>query len=319
MSQLFGRSWSVEISPPGAKVAARYGTLGPRPSDVHMTFDVERTLGSDANKGKVVLTNLTPDNRNNIVQGTNVTLRAGYGGQPGIIFQGFVRKVESSGEGPDVTTTLECGDGAPYITYGHVHLSYSTTVTLDRVLVEVARQLNVELGGQAYAVGGVVVQNVPRKTYPRLVKSGKTKTVLDGLLHPLGLVWSIQCGTLLIQNKRGRINLQAIVLSPQTGMVDTPTRTDAGVRVRALLNPRLVPGCAVQVRSANRATSGNFRAVKCTYRGDSDVGDWTVDIEGGALYGPLAPVATTQKKDSFLGAVFDAPEEPEDEGEGAEA
>ena len=315
MTPLFGRSWALDITPPGVEKGARYGTLGNRPSDVHLTFDIERTLGSDANKGKFTLTNLTPDNRNNIVQGSNVILTAGYVGNVGIVFQGFVRKVESAQSGADVVTSLECGDGEPYITYGHLNLSYSEPTTLAQVLLDVSRTLRVELGGQVYKSLGNVVQNLPPVTYPRLVLHGKTKRALDGLLHPLGLVWSIQCGTLLVQNDKGRINLRAIVLSPTTGLVDMPTRTDAGVRARALLNPSLVPGCAVQVVSKNQAVCGNFRVVKASYKGDSDAGDWTVDLEGGALLGPLAPVATTQKTDSFVGAVYEDQQEPDEVAE----
>ena len=312
MTLLFNRAWSLDIVPPGRTEGVRYTNTGDFANNLRLQFDIERTLASTANKGKFQLTNLTADNRSNLAQGSVVILRAGYVGATGIVFQGYVKKVESTQAGQDVVTTIECGDGEPFITYGHVHLSYAKTVSLAQVLQDVAKTLKVTLGGQVYEVAGHVIQGIPNVTFPRLSKSGKTKKVLDDLLLPRGLHWSIQCGNLLIQNAKGVVNLFAEVLSIDTGMLDSPSRSTTGVKVKSLLNPRLVPGAAIRVVSANAACNGDFRAIKCTYKGDSEGGEWSVDIEGQPLLAPLAPVPTTQKKDQFQQSVYEDSEEPED-------
>lgn len=294
---LYQRVWSLTLVPNG-QPAAVYGSEGTRPSDVRVVFDVTRTLsGTKANKAKFAIGNLTSDNRNNILPGTMVILRAGYVASSGIVFRGYVSKVVSRQDGPDVVTELECEDGGPQLLYGTVQLSYSAPVMLSRVLQDVARGLSVELGGIAFALEGQIVQGIPKHQYKRLVKSGPCREILDYLLKPRGMTWSIQCGTLLIQNVKGVVNLVAEVLSKETGMLGVPSRTPTGVSCMALLNPRLTPGCAVRVLSQNPGVSGDFRAVRCVYKGDTEGNEWSVNIDGQALLAPLAPVPTTQQAD----------------------
>jgi hypothetical protein len=311
VSALYGRTWSLTLVPPGKTQGAAYGTQAGN-SNLRMTFDLERTLSSTSNKGKFGLYNLNPENRANIVQGTNVFLRAGYGDELGTIFQGFVRKVENSLQGPDVVTSIECGDGDPYITYGHLNFSWSETVSLAQILEYICSKLSVTIGGQVYAAKGKIIQGLPDATFPRYKLHGKVKTELEKLLHPFGLLWSVQCGVLLIQNSKGLVHLTATYLSKDTGLLDVPTRTDTGVRCRSLLNPRIVPGSAIAIASYDLAASGNFRCIKCTYKGDSEGTDWSVEVEGQALLGPLAPVPTAQGKQKVQQSVYDDPDDPED-------
>lgn len=314
MSLLFTRAWTLDIVAPGKTKGARYGTEGVNPSELHMTFDIERTLASTSNKGKFVLYNLAPDNSSNIAQGAVVILRAGYSGNLGIVFQGVVRKTEVTQNANNVTTSIECGDGDPFITYGHLSKTYKGTVSLAQVLLDISERLNVELGGQVYKTTGNIVQGIPDKSYSRLVLHGKVKSALDRLLHPLGMAWSIQCGVLLIQNQKGLLRLRATVLSPETGLVETPSRTNTGVKCKSLLNPRIVPGSAIQIAAANPAVNGNFRCIRCAYKGDTTGADWTVEVDGQGILGPLAPVPipVTQSTTSFQDGIFNDPEEPEE-------
>lgn len=313
MSVLFGRAWSLDIIASGKEKGARYGSEGLADSELRLTFDLERTLASNANKGKFTLYNLTPDNRNSIKQGATVILRAGYQETTGIIFQGFVRTVTVTQTGGDIMTAIDCGDGEPYITYGFVNHTFAETATLADVLEYICTRLNVTMGGQLYAVNGRMVQGLPNVSLPRYVLHGKVKHALDDLLKPYDVDWSIQCGSLLVQNKKGMVRLQATLLSADTGMIDVPTRTDTGVKFKSLLNPNIVPGSAVQISSIDPANNGNFRCIKCVYKGDTDAADWSVEVDASELLGPLAPVPTASgKQPAAQATVFEDPDEQEE-------
>jgi hypothetical protein len=296
---LYGRKWALAITTPGTQNALEFRSAVTSGAPLRFAFQIDRTLHSDSNKAKFTLSNLTREHRGLIGPGSTVVLRAGYDKIYDIVFRGTVATVTNNIDGGEVVTEIDAGDGEIYLQTSHVHLSYKSTVTLARVLQDICKRLTLTINGQTYTYSDHIVQRVPRVTLGRRAISGPVKTVLNELLHPLGMSWSIQCGTLIIQNDQGIINLSAQVLSAKTGLIGTPSKTKTGLTIRSLLLPTIAPGLAVQLESQQRELNGNYRIVSAKYAGDTHGAEWSVEAEAQPLTYPLAFYVKETSQEDF--------------------
>lgn len=300
---LYDRVYQVEIVPFGQTGGITYGNAKDNKSALRVAFEIERDLLGKADKAKVALFNLTPSNRNAITRGSTVILRAGYRGRLTLLFTGFVRKVQTDRNGPDITTTMECGDGEPSITYGVVNRSYTESVSLARVLQDLASDLNLMIAGNVVDISPGVIKGIPNQTFPSgIVFEGAVKNVLDRLLKAQLIDWSIQHGRLVILPQYAPLYVSAIVMSSSTGMINTPGFNEKCLTFQSLLNTGLIPGALVQVKSKNKKVEGYYRVVKAKVNGDTHDAAWTVDCEAEALKEPLPTLAAAQG-DNFQTAV----------------
>ena len=103
---------------------------------------------------------------------------------------------------------------------------------------------------------------------------------LGRLCDSIGYTWSVQDGNLQLLPNGGALAREAILLSPDTGLVGSPEQGKHGVvKAKAFLVPGLVPGQTVQLQS--RGTSGNYRIETAEYTGESrgtGPGSWGVEM-----------------------------------------
>jgi Baseplate hub gp41 len=86
--------------------------------------------------------------------------------------------------------------------------------------------------------------------------------------------------TLAIWPKNGARGGSVPVISPETGMIGYPAFQVAGVQVRTLFNPEIVPGIQVQIQSQLQAASGTFQVATVSHHIASQMpdGPWETDI-----------------------------------------
>jgi len=111
---------------------------------------------------------------------------------------------------------------------------------------------------------------------------GTVSEALNDLGNQYDFDWSIQNGEIQILTKNSSTNFQAFLLSPETGLIENPTRTiknkyfekkDKGeYSVTSLLNPQLEVGDLVSVDS--NALKGNFLIKEITHTGDTRGNEW---------------------------------------------
>lgn len=76
----------------------------------------------------------------------------------------------------------------------------------------------------------------------------------------------------------GALQRTALLLSPETGLLDSPEIGDHGhVKAKALLIPDLVPGRLVVLES--ELARGTYRIEKAEYTGDTAGEDWDVELD----------------------------------------
>lgn len=273
-----GSGGSIVINPGGIQL-----------HEIKIQFSVSKGVSSTQNDATISIWNLAEKNRNALGKELdNITLEAGYippegGGNVGTIFKGQIRDVEHKRDGADIITTLSCGDGDKAIKNATLGKTYPKGTPVKDVVEDLYKQMEAE---------GVTrgewkfPEDLPPFKRPYTV-CGTCKRELDTISRGRDFYWSLQNETMEIIPGNGFIG-GIVMLSPETGLIDTPTITDNGVKFKALLNPEIRPNRRVRIKSQTlemNAENGEYRVSECTFAGDNREGDFTVSGTGEAVKG----------------------------------
>lgn len=273
-----GSGGSISINPGGISL-----------HEIKIKFSVSKGVSSTQNSAEITIWNLAEKSRNALGKELDdITLEAGYlppegGGNVGIIFKGQIRDVEHKRDGADILTTISCGDGDKAIRNAVLGKTYPKGTPVKDVVEDLYKELEAE---------GVTrgewkfPDDLPDFKRPYTV-CGTCKRELDTLSRGRDFYWSLQNETMEIIPGNGYIG-GIVLLSPETGLIDTPTITDNGVKFKALLNPEIRPNRRVRIESQTlemNAENGEYRVSECTFAGDNREGDFTVSGTGESVKG----------------------------------
>jgi len=257
--------------------------------DLKIGFDISKGISSTQNAGRIKIWNLNEGHRNALGKELDdFILEAGYmppsgGDNVGVIFNGQIRDVEHTREGPDIVTILSCGEGDKAFRSATISKSYTAGTDVKTVVEDIYKEMEkhgVKRGEWKFP------DELPKFKRPYAV-CGSCKTEMDTLGRGHGFYWSVQNGVVEIIPGDGKIG-SVVLISPQTGMLDVPTITDNGIKVATLLNPEIRPNRPVRVESQvleMNAKNGEYRVSEATYSGDNRQGDFRVTITGEAIKG----------------------------------
>ena len=248
---------------------------------LRLKFQVERSIGSNPNQGTVEIYNLSERSRNfaNVPpekpgvetnKGLYVELFAGYQNFTRMILAGNATG-GSSYEAPEWVTKINMVDGWTQLRTANIQKSYGAGFSMNRVIMDVVESFGLPIG----YVKPVITAETVRTS---LTLDGKNKKILDDLATTFGFRWSVQNGAINLVDRGSGLPQPAVNLSPRTGLLGTPIRTDKGVNFRSLLIPLIVPGGKVTL-SQNSVYNGSLIVQKATYAGDTHGSEWNIDVE----------------------------------------
>lgn len=292
-------------------VIGKEGKQGRELTGLRFAFSIEKQSTKAPNKCTLKVWNLAPETRGLVEAIGNVLiLKAGYVQDTGAqtIFQGDVIRALTVREGPDWVTELEMQDGHKEFRDTKASVSYGRGATALQVLGDLSKRF------------GLPVREMPAdvaaKQYPNGFSFvGRLRDAMEKACDYLKLEWSIQNREIQIIKKGGVFQKRAVVLSSDTGMVESPmlesktmtekaaakdgiTASQPGVRattqrnddgeiervlqvngykVKSLLQPSLEPGGYVQLKS--KSIDGQFfRIEELTHVGDTFGSEWHTNI-----------------------------------------
>lgn len=264
---------------------------GVRTHELKIGFNVSKGISGEANTASIEIWNLNEGHRNAVGKELDsVILEAGYmppggGSNVGVIFQGSIRDVEHTRSGPDIITTISCGDGDKAFRKAVTSKTFPAGTPVKDVVEEIHTQLEkegIKKGEWKFP------DDIDSKKFKRpYTTCGACTTELNTLGRGKGFYWSVQNETLEIIPSDGYL-AGVVLITPETGMINVPTITDNGVKVSALLNPEVRPNRLVQVQSQvleMNAANGTYRVSQASYSGDNIDGKFQVDIHGESLTG----------------------------------
>jgi hypothetical protein len=251
---------------------------------LRLRFQVSKSLSGSPNTANIEIWNLSEANRYKIKnEFDRARLEAGhvYAGNRGIIFDGFVRDVTHTRDGPDIITKVECGDGDKGFRQGVIAKTFPKKTKVKDMVEELRKTMpEVDKGVQ------LGLDELPE--YPRPVTMyGPSVDELNWLGRTHKFYWSVQEGAMEIVPGDRAIN-EVIVISQESGMINVPQITDNGVKVEVLLNPDLRIGRVIEVRSEvlqmNNAPS-RYRISSLGFSGDTRSNDYKAAIHGEIIKG----------------------------------
>lgn len=292
MTELFGRAYRVLIN-------NELEITG-----LHVSFAVRRSFKPEPDTLELNIYNLNEDHRGQLQKQkvVPVQLEAGYappselsagagaalddigvGAQSSlpVLFKGDLREVASTREGPDWVTTISSGDGDK-AKKKRLHKSFGPGATLSFAIAQIASELGVGVGELPVDAQTMKLFKRGRSFQSGVVLSGNGFWQLTRMLDAAEFEWTIQGGRIVVLEKGTSVRGQAVLLSPETGLVGSPSpSSDHRVKFRALLQPDLVPGR--QAKFEARHVTGYYRIETVSYTGDMAGGDWYADGEAKAL------------------------------------
>jgi hypothetical protein len=259
--------------------------------ELKIYFNISKGVSGSANTAEIKIWNLSEDHRNSVGKELDdIILEAGYmppegGGNVGILFQGQIRDVEHTRDGPDIITIISCGDGDRAFRKATISKTYPKGTPVQEVVEGIYKELEkegIKKGEWKFP------DDIDAKKFKRPYSMcGACSRELNTLGRGKGFYWSVQNETMEVIPSDGHLP-GVVLITPETGMINTPTITDNGVKVSALLNPEVRPNRTVKIESQTLEMNGEgglYRVSQATYTGDNRDGTFEVSIHGEAIKG----------------------------------
>lgn len=258
-------------------------------NQIKVAFRISKGLSSKANSASIEIYNLSEGSRRAIGREFDlVTVEAGYipptgGSNIGVIFRGNLRDVFHRREGTETITEMQCGDGDQALRRAVISKTFPKGTKVTEVLEELYSEMSKYRIDRGEWKGA---EDLPPFKRP-LSTHCDCRLEMDRIGRSHRLYWSIQNHVLEVIPGNGFIG-SAAILTPQTGLIGTPTVTDNGVKAEALLNPQIAPGRPVQIYSDTmemNSEGGLYRAGNVDFEGDNLDGDFKVVVHGESIAG----------------------------------
>ena len=273
MGLLYGRKYSVEVKTDSDSLIYE---------NLRVVFNIEKTLGKTPDKATIEIYNLNQESDLFFYwddDNAKAILKCGYEDiEPDIIFSGKVISYAREYKDVDITTVLTCGDGQDVLTKANVNKSYkagvSTATIIDDIIKEV-KNAGVQIAGDIKKkLENIKAEN--RKSDNGLSVSGLLSSTLETLLKPFNKTFTIQDDVLkIIEIGQETATTTPTLLTPETGLIGSPSKTKDGLEFMALIQPgKFNPGQFVEIKS--RDFNGTYKIVKSNFTGDTHGNNWYV-------------------------------------------
>jgi len=246
-----------------------------------LTFSVAANRSREPNTGEIRIYNLRAENRAALQEaGLEVVLEAGYVGDLRTLFKGDTVTTTIERDAVNWATTVELTDGGKEMAKARVNVSSRGGQGVGGALREVANALGLDVGNLEDKLAGN--RSVLKEFLSGFSFSGSAADAVDQLASSMGLGFSVQGKTMQFLGAKEALPGPAVVLSPSTGLLGSPSVGEKGVvTARSLLNGLLVPGRRVELSSA--IVEGAYVCDSVKHDGDTWGDAWTSEVELGGI------------------------------------
>lgn len=280
-------------------------------SDLHVKFTIKKSR-EIYNFATIEIYNLTAETEQKILkEGDRVLVEAGYEGylntssdgtisetqekQYGKIFDGQIiyptRRKENN---TDYVLSLLCVDGANLLSANFVSKTLNKGINQRQIVDAVCEKSLVRIPTNDITQG-LSGQKLPRGK----VIFGEPIDLIADVARGNGASYWIDDGKLNMSKLTDVAEDEAIVQSPETGLVGMPTQTQYGANFKLLLNPAVKMRSLVQLKNSEiveaQATPGQvqtqldtdwiYQVIEFTHTGDTMGNDWYTDCVAVSRYG----------------------------------
>jgi hypothetical protein len=253
--------------------------------NLRVSFIIDKSAEQEPNTAEISVWNLAGNTRALLKKQIPlyVKLVAGYDGNESQLFEGDIAPdgISSVKDGVDWVTTFRAADGLEAHRTARIQESFAKGTSIIPVITKLAQSMGVGIGNAIEKVSQGDVSGAFTTLFNGTVVSGSVPKELERLLASTGYTYSIQDGQLQIVEKGGQILLQAVHLTPDTGLIGSPEPgKDGFTKFRSLLQPKLTPRHQVQLETAS--LNGVYVLHRVQHNGDTHGPNWFSDCEAKA-------------------------------------
>lgn len=220
---------------------------------------------------------------------TKIIVNAGYIANYGLIFTGNIKGFYEGRSGTDKYLKIYAGDGDEAYNYTVINKTFAAGISATDQTAILSDAMGVKIGYQSQLSSA----QLPRGK----VFFGRPQEYMRKVASTEQCTWSIQDGQITFLKRTELLPTEAVLLTPNTGLIGTPTRTEDGIEGECLLNPLLKIGAAVKIdqtyisdadvdynsdnnKSSLKAYDGDgvYRLISITHKGDTRGNDWYSDF-----------------------------------------
>ena len=263
-----GRLWNRKAN----IIFALRGEQGAKHTDLRIEFDIQKSSEVNTNPGSIKVYNLSKTSRAFLQQeNVVVILEVGYEDGFDQLYSGDVIKSSSEKIQNDIVTTIEAKDGSFALENANLDKSYKAGTNLKDVARDAVQAMK--------DAGGIIVSSLGDLQDETLQNgmsvTGSARGTLKKLTDKQGLEYSIQDNELQILKEGNSTTDEAILLTPETGLIGKPIEREKGIEFKALIQTtKMRPGRKVKIVSSE--INGVYVIRKAHYKGDTHGEDWSV-------------------------------------------
>lgn len=303
---LFGRKWKVLVLDPSGNEAWSVSDSDWSNEALRCTFRIEQVGYQSLWYSDITIWNLAGDTTaeivNNTRKGFSVIVEAGYqSGSYGKVFDGTVFQPLFDRENvTDFILTLRCIDGMGLLTSNLCKMTLEAGYDYAGVIAKMASSARTPIPVERISTG------LESKKMPRgKVIFGEPRKYLRQMTQDSNCQWWVGDGKLNVSSIDDAYEEQAVVFTPETGLVGTPQQTQNGVIFRVLLSPQITvryPPMAVKLENTTIRQAkvnlgqvvspldqdGFYKVARVVHHGDTRGNDWYTEVTGVNLVGNVS-------------------------------
>ena len=306
---LYGRKYRILVAK-GDNTALDVSNLG-------CTFKIEKVAMQIANYAEIVIYNLSAGTEAEIIkEGDRVIVEAGYQGfitvnpdgtqsetpstkQYGKVFDGLIiQALRDKEDNVNYKLSLVCMDGDDFLANNIIKMSIASGQNQRQIVEQIVSNADTpsEIGKISPDLN---TQNLPRGK----VFFGTPKQYLKSIANDNNAQFWVDDGQVYIAKATDIPDGEALVLTPQTGLIGVPQQTADGASFKCLINPAIRLKSMIKIdnsliRQMKQTVGqlptildkdGQYQVYKLTIIGDTRGNDWYKECEGIGRTGKNAP------------------------------
>ena len=246
--------------------------------DLRQSLSIERHSDATQDRGSIAIYNLSPAHESRIRdRGGPITIEAGYPDTLAVVFEGEVQRAIRSREGTNVITRVTLGDQVRQVDRlgGVSNRVYPGVESVRRIATDLIADMDLQPGP---------LDAIPESaTFTDFhwvgTSAGGLRALLNGAAPSLARLQWFEADGVVRFGRKGEAQADAptIVLSPETGLIESPIPTDEGAEARSFLNPAIVLGCLIDLRSDT--LTGMWKVVALRHSGDTWAGEFETGVD----------------------------------------
>ncbi len=275
-------------------------------SSLRCTFEITKSWERKEDYCMVSVYNLNANDENRIIQeGDKVTIEAGYAGEfYGQIYTGNVfQTLRAKENGTDFVLSIIAYDTYVYSLYNVTNTTIIAQSSMRQAVNAITSPIN----------QGVITNKTNEITYPRgKVLFGVSDVLLKQIERTTDSTYYIENGQANIVSATDISNNEIFDLTPESGLVGSPSQSQQGITCQCLMNPLIKINSLFHIDNTKVRTArlslgsyqipldadGIYRVIKIQYTGDTWGSDWYLNIDAITQVGTLPGLA--QNSGTFI-------------------